>query len=197
MAARPARAAEARLTVGTLAYAGAGTPACCPARSRSTISSAPSAQPRSNRTAAKPIKSAPDAHDDDNGKTANQSIRVAVDTLERLMTMVSELVLTRNQLLDIVRRHDDSEFKAPLQRLSNVTAELQDGVMKTRMQPIGNAWQKVAAHRAGPVRRARQADRAGYAGRRNRARPSGARSDQGSAHAYGAQFRRPRIGKAG
>ena len=59
------------------------------------------------------------------------------------MTMVSELVLTRNQLLDIVRRHDDSEFKVPLQRLSNVTAELQEGVMRTRMQPIGNAWQKL------------------------------------------------------
>ena len=59
------------------------------------------------------------------------------------MTMVSELVLTRNQLLDIGRRNEDSEFKAPLQRLSNVTAELQEGVMKTRMQPIGNAWQKL------------------------------------------------------
>src|SRR6202043_3752321 len=35
------------------------------------------------------------------------------------------------------------EFKVPLQRLSNVTAELQEGVMKTRMQPIGNAWQKL------------------------------------------------------
>jgi two-component system chemotaxis sensor kinase CheA len=77
------------------------------------------------------------------GKSANQSIRVTVDTLERLMTMVSELVLTRNQLLEIVRRHEESEFKTPLQRLSNVTAELQEGVMKTRMQPIGNAWQKL------------------------------------------------------
>jgi two-component system chemotaxis sensor kinase CheA len=46
-------------------------------------------------------------------------------------------------LLEIVRRHEDSEFKAPLQRLSSVTAELQEGVMKTRMQPIGNAWQKL------------------------------------------------------
>lgn len=73
----------------------------------------------------------------------NQSIRVNVDALENLMTMVSELVLTRNQLLEIVRRHEDSEFKVPLQRLSNVTAELQEGVMKTRMQPIGNAWQKL------------------------------------------------------
>ncbi len=74
---------------------------------------------------------------------ANQSIRVNVDTLEELMTMVSELVLTRNQLLEMVRRLDDSEFKVPLQRLSNVTAELQEAVMKTRMQPIGNAWQKL------------------------------------------------------
>ena len=76
-------------------------------------------------------------------KLAGQSIRVSVDTLDRLMTTVSELVLTRNQLLEIVRQHEDSDFKVPLQRLSNVTAELQEGVMKTRMQPIGNAWQKL------------------------------------------------------
>lgn len=76
-------------------------------------------------------------------KISNQSIRVNVDTLEHLMTMVSELVLTRNQLLEISRRNEDNEFKVPLQRLSSVTAELQEGVMKTRMQPIGNAWQKL------------------------------------------------------
>ncbi|MGF1454520.1 MAG: chemotaxis protein CheW [Alphaproteobacteria bacterium] len=74
---------------------------------------------------------------------ANQSIRVNVDVLENLMTMVSELVLTRNQLMEMVRHLDDSEFKVPLQRLSNVTGELQEEVMKTRMQPIGNAWQKL------------------------------------------------------
>jgi len=72
-----------------------------------------------------------------------QSIRVNVDILEHLMTMVSELVLTRNQLLQMVRGNEDSEFKVPMQRLSNVTAELQDAVMKTRMQPIGNAWKKL------------------------------------------------------
>ncbi|EIM24948.1 hybrid sensor histidine kinase/response regulator [Microvirga lotononidis] len=73
-----------------------------------------------------------------------QTIRVNVDTLEHLMTMVSELVLTRNQLLEIARRSsEDHGYKVPLQRLSQVTAELQDGVMKTRMQPIGNAWQKL------------------------------------------------------
>jgi two-component system, chemotaxis family, sensor kinase CheA len=98
--------------------------------------------------AVKPARPAPapadaPAKDEDAAKSANQSIRVTVDTLEHLMTMVSELVLTRNQLLEIVRRHEESEFKTPLQRLSNVTAELQEGVMKTRMQPIGNAWQKL------------------------------------------------------
>ncbi|HMK80229.1 MAG TPA: chemotaxis protein CheW [Xanthobacteraceae bacterium] len=86
---------------------------------------------------------ADDEEKQQDSKVANQSIRVNVETLENLMTMVSELVLTRNQLLEIVRRHEDSEFKVPLQRLSNVTAELQEGVMKTRMQPIGNAWQKL------------------------------------------------------
>ena len=59
------------------------------------------------------------------------------------MTLVSELVLTRNQLLQMVRGHDDSEFNVPLQRLSHITSDLQEGVMKTRMQPIGNAWAKL------------------------------------------------------
>jgi len=74
---------------------------------------------------------------------ANQSIRVNVDLLENLMTMVSEMVLTRNQLLQILRGQKDSEFTAPLQRLNQVVSELQEGVMMTRMQPIGNAWAKL------------------------------------------------------
>ena len=76
-------------------------------------------------------------------QTRTQTVRVSVDTLEHLMTTVSELVLTRNQLLDLVRRTGESEFKSPLQRLSTVTAELQEGIMKARMQPIANAWQKL------------------------------------------------------
>src|SRR5579871_1746496 len=93
--------------------------------------------------AAKKAKPAIEVDTSESDRVANQSIRVNVDTLEHLMTMVSELVLTRNQLLEISRRNEDTEFKVPLQRLSNVTAELQEGVMKTRMQPIGNAWQKL------------------------------------------------------
>ncbi|MCC3862208.1 chemotaxis protein CheW [Pseudemcibacter aquimaris] len=74
---------------------------------------------------------------------ANQSIRVGVDVLDNLMNMVSELVLTRNQLMQISRRAGENDFEIPLQRLSQCTTELQEGVMKTRMQPIGNAWSKL------------------------------------------------------
>jgi len=74
---------------------------------------------------------------------AVQSLRVNVDVLENLMTMVSELVLTRNQLLQILRHTKDSDFDGPLQRLNHVVSDLQEGVMKTRMQPVGNAWAKL------------------------------------------------------
>ncbi len=83
------------------------------------------------------------ARDNSVEKRTSQSIRVSVDLLEDLMNMVSELVLTRNQLLQMVREKEDSEFNVPIQRLSQTTTELQEGVMKTRMQPIGNAWAKL------------------------------------------------------
>jgi two-component system chemotaxis sensor kinase CheA len=109
------------------------------------VDAPPVAEPADAKPQA-PARDKPTAErvDDDRAdRLAGNSIRVHVDTLDHLMTTVSELVLTRNQLLEIVRRHEDSDFKVPLQRLSNVTAELQEGVMKTRMQPIGNAWQKL------------------------------------------------------
>ena len=93
-----------------------------------------------------PPAAAPRAQADGDVKdsaVAASNIRVNVDLLENLMTMVSELVLTRNQLMQILRGQKDSEFGIALQRLSHVTSELQEGVMKTRMQPIGNAWAKL------------------------------------------------------
>jgi two-component system, chemotaxis family, sensor kinase CheA len=104
------------------------------------------AAPRPREEAKAAVEEEPAAERSDEERperVSSHSIRVNVDTLDNLMTTVSELVLTRNQLLEIVRRNEDSDFKVPLQRLSNVTAELQEGVMKTRMQPIGNAWQKL------------------------------------------------------
>jgi two-component system chemotaxis sensor kinase CheA len=72
-----------------------------------------------------------------------QTIRVAVEVLEELMTLVGELVLTRNQLLQLSRAQGTTPFSAPLQLLSHITSDLQEGVMKTRMQPIGSAWNKL------------------------------------------------------
>lgn len=74
--------------------------------------------------------------------SGGNTIRVGLDVLEKLMQMVSELVLTRNQLLQLARSVGETEFNTPLQRLSHITTDLQEGVMKTRMQPIGNAWAK-------------------------------------------------------
>ena len=72
-----------------------------------------------------------------------QTIRVSVDALEQIMTVVSELVLIRNQLLQLLRLDPESAFSAPLYRLNQVTSELQEGVMTTRMQPINGAWSKL------------------------------------------------------
>ncbi len=86
---------------------------------------------------------APELASQAGGAAPPTGIRVSVEVLEGLMTLVSELVLTRNQLLQLSRAHGEGAFAVPLQRLSHITSELQDGVMKTRMQPIGNAWQKL------------------------------------------------------
>ncbi len=102
--------------------------------------SAPTLEPEHEPVAAAPKEHAREAAE---SSVANQSLRVNVDVLENLMTMVSELVLTRNQLLQIARNEKDSGFVTPLQRLNHVVSELQEGVMKTRMQPIGNAWAKL------------------------------------------------------
>jgi two-component system chemotaxis sensor kinase CheA len=77
------------------------------------------------------------------GGGSAQSIRVSVDVLEDLMTLASELVLVRNQLIQLARAQTDSPFAVPLQRLSQITSDLQEGVMKTRMQPVGAAWAKL------------------------------------------------------
>jgi two-component system chemotaxis sensor kinase CheA len=81
-----------------------------------------------------------------------QTIRVSVDALEHLMTVVSELVLIRNQLIQTLRLEPESPFAAPLNRLNQVTSELQEGVMTTRMQPISGAWANTEARQRGVSR---------------------------------------------
>jgi two-component system, chemotaxis family, sensor kinase CheA len=70
------------------------------------------------------------------------SIRVDVALLDKLMNLVGELVLARNQVLQFSNGADDPAIVAPSHRLNLITTELQEGVMKTRMQPIGNIGSK-------------------------------------------------------
>lgn len=74
---------------------------------------------------------------------ASSSLRVNITLLDSLMNLAGELVLNRNQLLEMLTREEDSRFAAPVQQLNRITAELQGAIMKTRMQPVGSAWGKL------------------------------------------------------
>ena len=73
---------------------------------------------------------------------SDRTIRLDVSLLDQLMNLVGELVLARNQILQFANSTEDSGLLATSQRLNLITSELQEGVMKTRMQPIGNIWSK-------------------------------------------------------
>jgi two-component system chemotaxis sensor kinase CheA len=83
------------------------------------------------------------AAEEGGGKTAQDStIRVNVALLDRLMNLVGELVLARNQLLQFSNDIADSGFQTISQHMNLIATELQEEVMRTRMQPIGNIWSK-------------------------------------------------------
>jgi two-component system chemotaxis sensor kinase CheA len=72
---------------------------------------------------------------------ADATVRVEVGVLDSLMNLVGELVLVRNQIVQLTSdQTSDSAVSGASQRLNLITTELQEGVMKTRMQPIGHAW---------------------------------------------------------
>ncbi|MES1167397.1 MAG: Hpt domain-containing protein, partial [Pseudomonadota bacterium] len=73
---------------------------------------------------------------------SDSAIRVDVAQLDKLMNLVGELVLARNQIVQNVAQPDPAALLAASQRLNLITTELQGSVMKTRMQPIGNIWAK-------------------------------------------------------
>ena len=72
--------------------------------------------------------------------SSNETIRVGVTLLDKLMTLVGELVLARNQLMQYSNRVEDAALQGVTQRMNLISTELQEEVMKTRMQPIGNVW---------------------------------------------------------
>ena len=73
---------------------------------------------------------------------ADSSIRVDVPLLDKLMNLVGELVLARNQILEYTILQENPPLQAASQRLNLITSELQEGIMRTRMQPINNIWAK-------------------------------------------------------
>jgi two-component system chemotaxis sensor kinase CheA len=71
------------------------------------------------------------------------NVRVDVELLDKLMNLVGELVLARNQILQYGVGNEELAFVGASQRLNLITTELQEQVMRTRMQPIGNVWAKL------------------------------------------------------
>ena len=124
------KAAEADVDSHAISNAQAAPPA-------PLASSAPAAPASSSPAAATPA----DKHAEDS-KMSDANVRVDVGLLDKLMNLVGELVLARNQILQHGASDRDTSFLATSQRLNLITTELQEGVMKTRMQPIGTVWNK-------------------------------------------------------
>ena len=111
------------------------------------VAAAPAAKaeqpaPDAPKPQAKSEAAAPAQQKEQRGKGGgnSESIRVSVETIERMMQLVSELVLSRNQLLELARHREDDAIKTPLQHLSTLTSDLQDAVMRARMQPVGRLY---------------------------------------------------------
>jgi two-component system, chemotaxis family, sensor kinase CheA len=78
----------------------------------------------------------------EDSEVAASTIRVNVGLLDQVMTLVEELVLARNQVVSFADGLDNSSFTGACQRLDLITSDLQEGIMKTRMQPINIIFQK-------------------------------------------------------
>ena len=105
---------------------------------------------QSSATSVKEDAGAGSAGGEGRGRDASaESIRVGVTLLDKLMNLVGELVLARNQLLQLSNTMESAGFQAVSQRMNLIATELQEEVMKTRMQPIGNVWGTVSADGAG------------------------------------------------
>src|SRR4051794_20676185 len=101
-------------------------------------------KPPATGTPSTPIRPAPPGREADAAEKTSVSetnIRVDVHVLDNLMTLVGELVLARNHLTQLTAQTThDATLLAAAQHLNTITSDLQDGVMRTRLQPINTAW---------------------------------------------------------
>jgi two-component system chemotaxis sensor kinase CheA len=113
------------------------------AKSEVKPDAAPPAKPdaKSEVKPDRPARPSPERGDEAKLTVAESNIRVDVHILDNLMTLVGELVLARNHLAEITTAADrDPALQVAAQHLNAITSELQDGVMRTRLQPINTAW---------------------------------------------------------
>lgn len=103
-------------------------------------SSSPAAPPTPVKTA--PAEASPAVETRAPSTSGDSTLRVNVGLLEILMNLAGELVLSRNQLRAAVANNDTQSLAIADQRLNQVTSELQDAIMQTRLQPIGNVFGK-------------------------------------------------------
>ncbi|MFP5228868.1 MAG: chemotaxis protein CheW, partial [Acidobacteriota bacterium] len=119
------------------------TPAAMPAPAAAPTAASAAPEPTERRSG-KDRRQVAAANEEEEGaraaSAADANIRVGVGLLNKLMDLVGELVLTRNQILQFNAQREDPTLNATSQRLNLITSELQEGVMKTRMQPIGTVW---------------------------------------------------------
>lgn len=103
----------------------------------------PSAAAQASAPSANEKQAAAPREDKSPANVVEASIRVDVPVLDSLMNLVGELVLARNQIVEYVGAHENTQVVAAAQRLNLITSELQEGVMQTRMQPIHSVWAKL------------------------------------------------------
>ncbi|MBL8749029.1 MAG: chemotaxis protein CheA [Planctomycetes bacterium] len=135
--------ASAASTAPQPAPAAAPAPAPAPAPVAPPIP-APAAAAADPEPLAVPRENAhPQAEHDARATVADASVRVDVSLLDSLMNQVGELVLARNEILQYSESHHDPALVSTTQRLDLITTELQERVLKTRMQQIGTIWNKL------------------------------------------------------
>ncbi len=129
------------------------SPAAMPAAtSAAACTSAASLSDAQTSIARVPAISAASEVDDSSGSAVQSSIahapvaentlRVNVAILDNLMNLAGELVLGRNQLREALSHSDQHAVEISSQRISMVSSELQEAIIQTRMQPIGNVFNK-------------------------------------------------------
>jgi two-component system, chemotaxis family, sensor kinase CheA len=137
------------LPVGAVAAAAAVAAATAMAAPSMTVGQQEPLGQHQEPAAAAPARAATESkdakvehHGEERAASVDPRIRVDVRLLDRLMNLVGELVLARNQLLQHASTSTEAQLASTCQRLNLITTELQEGVMKTRMQPIENVWNR-------------------------------------------------------